>query len=113
MELTPLHCIKRTNLMVQRALKNDWSRYSANWSLWSSEMNRKIKAHVEEHPTELLTYAHVFTYWQLSSEAIELARMVKSGKFVNNRRFNSILDLMEKIKKAVETGNYGELDENN
>ena len=101
MVLTPLDWVKTIDLESKKALENKWSRFSVQWGMWSSVMNRYIQERVKEDHVDSAKYKFVFAYWISMSQCIEMAYKKVMGFPINEGKFVEEVTHLEKMKEAI------------
>jgi hypothetical protein len=101
MVLTPLDWVKTIDLESKKALENKWSRFSVQWGMWSSVMNRYIQERVKEDHVDSAKYKFVFAYWISMSQCIEMAHKKAMGFLINEAKFVEEVTHLEKMKEAI------------
>lgn len=101
MALMPKDWIKEIDKQADRALKNNWSRFSLEWGKWSLEMNRFLRSQIEADVPEAPKLKFVFSYWVQMSQCIEMAHKLKDGGRVDEETFKEKVEILERIKQAI------------
>ena len=101
MVLTPLDWVKTIDIESKRALKNKWSRFSTEWGMWSSVMNRSIQERVRANDPDSEKLKFVFAYWVSMSQCVEYAHKIAMGFKINEPKFSEEVSHLEKMRKAI------------
>jgi hypothetical protein len=72
MEMTPKQLVEEIDAMFDRASENGWNRMSLDWSIWSAELNRGIRARIEGGDPDSFVLRYVFIYWAVVSQLLDL-----------------------------------------
>jgi hypothetical protein len=110
MALTPKDWFNQIDLQANKALKNNWSRFSLEWGTWSAAMNRRIRKRIEGKDPEAPKLQLIFLYWVLWSQAIEFAYKKSNGEKINEDRFHAVVDGIEYIKQSIEADLWSQPD---
>ena len=101
MVLTPLDWVKTIDLESKKALENKQSRFSGEWGMWSSVMNRHIRKRIEENDPDSEKLKFVFMYWVSMSQCIELAYKKSMGFKIDETKFIEEVSYLEKMREAI------------
>lgn len=85
---TPEELIKYIDNQLKYFINKQASRFSLEWGMWSSEMNRSTRKKAKDDSglseLEKTKYNHVFAYWVAASNLLEIyagsGRLLKKGK---------------------------------
>jgi len=84
------------------AKKRGFSRFSKEWGIWSSIMNRTLRRRTEgKNDIETIKLKYIFIYWSLMSELLELHYKYKVSY---NKKKEMIREETRNIKNIILTG---------
>jgi len=84
------------------AKKRGFSRFSEEWGIWSSIMNRTLRRRTEgKNDIETIKLKYIFIYWSLMSELLEFHYKYKVS---HNKEKKMIREETRNIKNIILTG---------
>ncbi|OIO42031.1 hypothetical protein AUJ63_04255 [Candidatus Pacearchaeota archaeon CG1_02_35_32] len=84
------------------AKKRGFSRFSKEWGIWSSIMNRTLRRRTEgKNDIETIKLKYIFIYWSLMSELLEFHYKYKVS---HNKKKEMIREETRNIKNIILTG---------
>jgi len=84
------------------AKKRGFSRFSEEWGIWSSIMNRTLRRRTEgKNDIETIKLKYIFIYWSLMSELLEFHYKYKVS---HNKKKEMIREETRNIKNIILTG---------
>ena len=84
------------------AKKRGFSRFSKEWGIWSSIMNRTLRRRTEgKNDIETIKLKYIFIYWSLISELLEFHYKYKVS---HNKKKEMIREETRNIKNIILTG---------
>ena len=101
MVLAPIDWIKTIDKETNLALQKNLSRFSLEWGMWSSVMNRYIQERVKANDPDSDKYKFVFAYWISMSQCVEMAHRKSKGFMINEKKFVEEVAHIEAMKEAI------------